>query len=193
MLFDAATWPKLENGSVTVAYRSWKRPTVKAGGTLRSPVGMLSIDALDVVERSALTDADALAAGEPDLESLLGRLVTAEDRTLYRIRFHLLGADPRIALRQNATLSDADVDDTLARLARSDARATDGPWSRRVLELLADHPAVRSADLCGRVAMTQPDFKKRVRRLKELGLTESLGRGYCLSPRGEEFLRRIGT
>jgi hypothetical protein len=31
-------------------------------------------------------------------------------------------------------------------------------------------------------------FKRRVRRLKELGLTESLPVGYRLSPRGRSFL-----
>jgi hypothetical protein len=36
---------------------------------------------------------------------------------------------------------------------------------------------------------TQP-FKARVRRLKELGLTESLDVGYRLSPRGRAWLRR---
>jgi ribosomal protein S19E (S16A) len=34
---------------------------------------------------------------------------------------------------------------------------------------------------------TQP-FKLRVRRLKELGLTESLPKGYRVSPRGRAFL-----
>lgn len=190
MLFDAPTWPKLEDGSVTVAYRSWKRPTVKAGGTRRTPVGILSIDTVDVVERGSLTDVDAVAAGEPDLPALLARLPDEADRRLYRIRFHLLGEDPRVALREDDRLDDLEVAEIAAKLARSDDRSADGPWTHRVLELLAANPAVRSADLCGRVEMSQTDFKKRVRRLKELGLTESLERGYRLSPRGREFLRR---
>lgn len=191
MLFEASIWPAIEDGSVTVAYRSWKRPTVKSGGTLRSPVGMLAIESVDVVDRASLTDDDARAAGEADLPSLLARLPEREDRTLFRIRFHRAGEDPRIALREDDALSDDDVAELTTKLRRSDDRAPDGPWTRRVLVLLEANPEVRSADLCGQVAMDQPTFKKRVRRLKELGLTESLGRGYRISPRGREFLRRI--
>lgn len=192
MLFESAMWPRIADGSVTVAYRSWKRPTVKTGGTLRSPAGLLAIDEVAIVDRSELTDADARSAGEADLPALLARLPAEEGRHLYRIRFRLLGEDPRIALRQDDALSDDDVEGIATKLRRSDDRSADGPWTRRVLELLADNPAVRSADLCGQVSMEQADLKKRVRRLKELGLTESLERGYRLSPRGEEFLRRTG-
>ena len=35
-------------------------------------------------------------------------------------------------------------------------------------------------------------FKRDVRRLKELGLTESLEVGYRLSPRGRALLARLG-
>lgn len=190
MLFESTIWPRLADGSVTVAYRSWKRPTVKAGGTLRSPVGMLAIESVDVVSPSSLTDADAMAAGESDLDALLTRLPEDDGRRLYRIRFHLAGDDPRVALREDDDLSDEDVAELSTKLDRSDARSSDGPWTRRVLALIAVNPAVRSADLCGQVDMAQADLKKRVRRLKDLALTESLERGYRLSPRGEEFLRR---
>jgi len=37
---------------------------------------------------------------------------------------------------------------------------------------------------------TQP-FKRDVRKLKELGLTESLERGYQLSPRGQALMGRL--
>ena len=36
-------------------------------------------------------------------------------------------------------------------------------------------------------------FKRRVRQLKELGLTISLKTGYELSPRGREVLHRLDT
>ena len=38
--------------------------------------------------------------------------------------------------------------------------------------------------------METPRFKMNVRKLKGLGLTESLKVGYRLSPRGEAFLQR---
>ena len=44
---------------------------------------------------------------------------------------------------------------------------------------------MRAPDLAARVGRETADFKKDVRKLKELGLTESLAIGYLLSPRGE--------
>jgi hypothetical protein len=47
---------------------------------------------------------------------------------------------------------------------------------------------VRAPDLAAAERLEVPRFKRRVRRLKELGLTISLDVGYRLSPRGRAFL-----
>ena len=65
-----------------------------------------------------------------------------------------------------------------------------GPWTRRTLELIRDHPGVRAGDLCKKVEMEMPPFKVNVRKLKALGLTESLEIGYRLSARGRAWLAR---
>ena len=44
---------------------------------------------------------------------------------------------------------------------------------------------MRAPDLAAQVGRETADFKKDVRKLKELGLTESLDIGYRLSPRGQ--------
>ena len=64
-----------------------------------------------------------------------------------------------------------------------------GPWAIEYLETIARQPGVRAPDLAAGFGMETHAFKLRVRRLKELGLTESLRIGYRLSPRGEAFLR----
>jgi hypothetical protein len=46
MLFKQATLAAIAAGRVTLAFRRWRRPTVRAGGTLVTPVGMLAIDAV---------------------------------------------------------------------------------------------------------------------------------------------------
>jgi hypothetical protein len=74
-------------------------------------------------------------------------------------------------------------------LRRLDARSSDGPWTRRTLELIRSHPAVRAADLCQLLKQEKVPFKANVRRLKSLGLTESLEIGYRLSARGSAVLR----
>ena len=57
MLFPKRVWVGLVDGSVTVAFRYWKRPTVKGGGTLQSAVGVLAIDSVD---RIAIRDSTTL-------------------------------------------------------------------------------------------------------------------------------------
>jgi hypothetical protein len=49
-------------------------------------------------------------------------------------------------------------------------------------------PGIVSRVLAKHVDADVPPFKRRVRQLKELGLTESLEVGYRLSPRGRAYL-----
>ena len=49
-----------------------------------------------------------------------------------------------------------------------------------------------STALARHAQQDRPAFKINVRKLKEMGLTESLDTGYRLSPRGEALLREIG-
>ena len=43
MLFRSAELEEIRSGRVTAAVRRWRRPTVRAGGTLTTPIGMLDI------------------------------------------------------------------------------------------------------------------------------------------------------
>ena len=58
--------------------------------------------------------------------------------------------------------------------------------------LIAERPETLAEDLAASRGEKKPQFKRRVRRLKELGLTESLEVGYRLSPRGRAYLGRDG-
>lgn len=191
MLFPQDLWSGLADGSVTVAFRRWRRATVRAGGTLQTPVGVLAIDRVDIVDRGDITAADAARAGHASVREVLDSLRDGPGRDLYRIEFHYAGADLRRALRVDVALDDDDVAALRTRLERLDARSTDGPWTRQVLDLIAEHPEVRAADLAARTGQETLRFKRRVRRLKELGLTESLDVGYRLSPRGRAALARL--
>ncbi len=51
--------------------------------------------------------------------------------------------------------------------------------------VIARRPGVRAGDLAAEVDMDKARFKGHVRKLKGLGLTESLEVGYRLSSRGE--------
>ena len=191
MLLPRAHWDGVADGSITLAFRRMRRPTVKAGGTLRTAVGVLAIDAVDAIEPDGITDAEAKRAGHPDVAAVLA--VLRDEGTLYRIAFHLAGPDPRIALRERATVDDDELAGIRARLDRLDRASNFGPWTRQTLVMISERPAVRAPDLAATVGRETLPFKRDVRKLKELGLTESLAVGYRLSPRGETVLRALGN
>jgi hypothetical protein len=186
MLFRQETLRGIEAGEVTLAFRRWRRPTVTAGGTLRTPAGVLAIESVEPVEEHSITEADARRAGAADRAELIARLRPAG--TLYRIEFRRAGPDPRIALRERAKLNEEERAAIDARLARLDAASRHGPWTAKVLELIARRPATRAPELAAELGRETAPFKADVRKLKELGLTESLERGYRLSPRGRAYM-----
>lgn len=181
MLIHQATLRRIADGSVTLAFRRWKRPTVKAGGTLLTAVGQLSITSLEPVEIDAISAADARAAGAEDLASLREALEKRKGGRVYRIGLELAGPDPRVELRERAPETEEELAEVRERLAR-------WAWAHDALRLIRDRPAVRAADLAARMPMETSRFKAHVRRLKGLGLTESLAIGYRLSPRGKAVL-----
>lgn len=191
MLFRKTFLDGIRDGSITLAFRRWRRPTVRAGGTLLTPVGELSIVDVRQVDPRTITDADARRAGHAGRAALLDELRQRTAGDLYRIELGALRVDPRIALRESGSLDEGALDDTRERLRRMDARSADGPWTRRTLDLLAAHPGVRAAGLCVLLGQEKDAFKVNVRKLKNLGLTESLEIGYRLSPRGETVLRAL--
>ena len=192
MLFRLETLRGIEAGEVTLAFRRWRHPTVRAGGTLRTRAGVLAIESVEPVKEAAISDAEARRAGAADRAELIAQL--RPGGTLYRIEFRLAGPDPRIALRERADLDDEERAAIDARLARFDAASRHGPWTVRVLDLIAERPATRAPELAAELGRETAPFKADVRKLKELGLTESLERGYRLSPRGRAYrgLAKLG-
>jgi len=180
----------IQKGSVTVAFRRWRRPSVKEGGTLLTAVGLLHISGVSVVTLESISNADARHAGYESREALVEELTERGEGKLYRIELGALEADPRIALRKKQA-SDSELQGLIARLERLDARSNGAPWTRRVLDLIDTHPARRAGDLCKMAGQDMLPFKVNVRRLKALGLTESLEVGYRLSPRGSALLGEL--
>ena len=187
MLFNRRALDGIEAGQIDLAFRRWKRPTVKEGGTLRTRAGVLAIEAIETTSERRISSDEAHRAGFASRAELLRSLRPAG--RLYRIEFHRVGDDPRVALRQRAKIGRADRAELDARLDRMD-RVRGKPWTRRVLELIAEQPETHAEKLAASVGMEKLPFKRDVRKLKELGLTESLPVGYRLSPRGRAYLAR---
>ncbi|PLP59292.1 hypothetical protein CYK37_12615 [Mesorhizobium loti] len=189
MLFRQAILEAVARGEVTLAFRRWQRPTVKAGTGLRTAIGVVRIGAVEPIDERDLTDADARAAGFADLAALLADLRSGGDRTLYRIVLDGIELDQRIAQRGEAELSEADWHDLAARFARWDK--TKPGYFPSILSAIGAHPGLPAAQLAQAAGVEKLKFKQDVRRLKELGLTESLEIGYRLSPRGEAVLEKL--
>ena len=189
MLIRREQLDAIVRGEIGLAFRRWQRATVKAGGTLKTAVGVLSIDSVDRVTMTSITTVDALRAGFKDRATLLAEL-KARDGSIYRIALRYIGDDPRIALRKQARLSAVERAEVRKKLDRYDQRSNLGPWADRVLRCLSKNPAVRAGDLASKLGYETAWFKNNVRKLKALGLTESLEVGYRLSPRGRAFVAK---
>ena len=79
-------------GDISLSVRLWKRPQVKEGGRYRVGLGVIEVDAVDLVPFAAITEADVRRAGEPDRETLRDRAAHAgpigEETLVYRIELH---------------------------------------------------------------------------------------------------------
>jgi hypothetical protein len=191
VLFRRRSLDGIRAGEITLAFRRWDRPRARAGGRQRTLVGELAIDSVEPVARRSITAADARRAGHASLKELLGELDARGDAQIWRIELHWAGEDPRRVLRGQADLSQSELAELRARLERLDRVSRHGAWTRQTLELIAANPEVRAEDLAGSIGREKLPFKRDVRKLKELGLTESLLVGYRLSPRGEALLERL--
>jgi hypothetical protein len=176
------------DGHVELAFRCWERPRVRVGTRLRTFVGLVEVLAVDRVKIEEITEKEAQLAGSASLEELVGEIsVWSHKGPVHRVTLRFAGPDPRIELRNNDRFSPEDLAELRARLQRMDGTAAE-PWTRSVLELIRTSPGTRAAGLAKQLGRETLHFKRDVRKLKELGLTESLEVGYRLSPRGAAFL-----
>jgi len=188
VLFEKRLRDGIADGTITAALRRWQRPQVVAGRRYRTGTGIVEMTAVEPVTVRALRAADARAAGFPSVAAMLRDVGDGAGR-LYLLRFHRVEEpDPRAVLAADGALDDAARADIRTRLARLDRASPGGPWTAATLALIADRPAVRAPDLAAALGRDTLSFKVDVRKLKALGLTESLLVGYRLSPRGRAYL-----
>ena len=187
MLISPAPAAGIADGSVTLAFRRWDAPRMRPGSTQRTGAGVVLVETVDEVDPDTLTEDDAARAGVRSLAALRRLIERRPGAGVYRMQVRLAGPDPRVALREQAVLSDGDRRALDERLDRWDA-AREVPWTRPLLRLIAENPGVRAPDLAASLGRETLPFKRDVRRLKELGLTHSLPVGYEISHRGRAYL-----
>lgn len=190
LLFKKPFHAGLESGAITLTFRRWQKPHVKAGGRYRChPIGVLQVDTVELVTVAAITEADAGAAGFATRAALVEYLAElgplSGTTSVYRVALHHGGDGDRVELALEARLSPADVADIKTRLARFDKALA---WTKRTLEIIEARPRVAASQLAKQLKRETLPFKIEVRKLKKLGLTQSFEVGYEVSPRGRAYL-----
>ena len=190
LLFKKPFWEGLQSGAITLTFRRWQKPHVKPRGRYRChPIGVLEVDAIELVTVASITAHDAQRAGFPSREALVAYLAelgpVEATSTVYRVELHHGGDGDRVELALEAELSDDDVEEIRGKLARLDKG---GAWTAKTLAVIDKHPRVAASQLAAKLGRETQPFKTDVRKLKKLGLTQSFEVGYEISPRGRAYL-----
>lgn len=184
MLFKTRVLDGIKAGDITLAFRCWTRPTVRAGGSLRTAIGVLAIDDIAVIKPDEISAKEARRAGFETREALLAELRKGRGDAIYRIEFHLSGPDPRAALRRNDQLGADELAALRVRLAALDSNSRSGAWTAKTLHLIGARDGRTAGEIAESLGIEKPTMKRKIMLLKELGLTESPQSGYRLSDRG---------
>lgn len=199
LLFKSSFHPGLVSGAITLTFRRWQSPHVKAGGRYRChPIGVLEVDDIREVAVRDITEADATAAGFASREALVEYLAEHPSATgplrpstlVYRVRLHHGGDGDRVDIATQDALTPEDVAAIRDKLAKMD-RVT--PWTAATLAIIAEHPQVVASRLAAMLGRERDAFKVDVRKLKKLGLTQSFEVGYEIAPRGRAYLAAIAA
>jgi hypothetical protein len=191
MLIRRAELDGIRRGTIDLAFRRWERPRLRVGTQMRTAVGLLEVVSVDQVASEQIDEAEARRAGARTREELLDQLDRHPERPVFRVGLRFAGSDPRIALRDGSELSAEESAQLVERLDRLDRVSRDGPWTRAALRAIERRPQTRAADLARELGRERAVFKRDVRKLKELGLTESLETGYRISARGRTLMRNL--
>lgn len=85
---------RILRGEVTLAFRRWIRPTVRAGETLRTERGGVRVESVARVEEDSIADEDARRAGHASRAALLLELHAGRPGWVYRIELRAAPAPP---------------------------------------------------------------------------------------------------
>ena len=182
MQFTTRNSDEIRSGKVTVSFRNWKRPHAKVGGVYRlRPTGAVKVTDLASAHLADVTADDAARAGFQSVVELIAFLGLSGSDVVTRVEFALTDDAPK-------TTPSLTPDEVVKRLKATDRRSA-APWTGRALRLIEAHPATRAGDLAPAMGWDTPKFKSNVRKLKAMGLTQSLEVGYRLTELGVRVLR----
>lgn len=190
MLFKQKILTEIKSGKVSLAFRKWKKASVKKGTILKTSVGLIEIVNVTPTTEEKITGKDAINAGFSTKEELLQSFWNNESTGLYKITVRYHSEDPRVALREQQHLSQEAFISIQKRLERLDL-GKQGAWTIKVLEAIQQPPRMRAIDLSGITGFEKEWLKINIRKLKNIGLTISHETGYEIAPRGIAYMKML--
>ena len=189
MVWRVAELQAIRAGRIDLAFRRWERPRLRAGTQMRTAVGLVEVIAVAAGRAGEDQRAPGAPGGRP-------APATSSSPASPSIPSGRSFASPCATPGPTRASPCASAPSSPTPSAPSSPRAwiastgprPRGPWTRTTLAAIADRPATRAPDLAAQLGRETAPFKRDVRKLKELGLTESLEVGYRLSPRGRALL-----
>ena len=92
MLIKLDVLEAIKRGEITLQFRRWSRPSVKAGGTLKTKVGLMRIGRIDEMRPEDVSEAEARQAGFADVAAFRRWLDTMKEGPIFqRIEISYLG------------------------------------------------------------------------------------------------------
>ncbi len=186
MLFRQVHLHGIKAGTITVAFRRWKKPAAKKGSLLKTAIGLVEIVDVVTIQEHEITEGDARNAGFENQDELLSSL-RSNGGTLFKIQVRYHSEDPRLDLRETP-LTDELYAKLSQKLSRLDSYGSQ--WTTQVLKVIQENPHRRAIELATLLGYEKDWLKLNIRKLKNLGLTISHEIGYELSSLGKSYLDR---
>ena len=192
MLFQRRFHERIVNGEIGCTVRIWQRPHVKVGGRYGLGRGAVVVDKIHETRLDDITLALARRCGFASLADLLKVAKHGPGERVFVIDFHYDGKAGARAKPATGAVSAEELAELVRRLEAMDRRSRIGAWTLATLRAIEARPGVLAARLASSLGRPRDEFKRDVRKLKNLGLTLSLEIGYRLTPKGEALVKAIG-
>ena len=168
MLFKKVHLQGIKSGNITLAFRRWKKASIKSGSLLHTSIGLVKIGEIETVNENDISEKDVLNAGFTNRKQLLKSFARNRTGTIFKISVNYHSEDPRMKLREQTELTEQELTILKESVQRLDKFSKQGSWTSKVLLAIKDnpnHPAIGITKLTG---FEKEWLKRNIRKLKNL-------------------------
>ncbi|GGG97364.1 hypothetical protein GCM10007415_35910 [Parapedobacter pyrenivorans] len=191
MLFKNIHLQGIKSGKISLAFRKWQKTALQNGSHIHTAIGLVKINAIEIVDESTITKSDAIKAGFADKKQLLNSLSQHNTGKIFKISISYYAEDPRVKLRERTTLTDEQFSALKQKMERLDNYSKKGYWTKKVLFSIKENPHLHAIGIAKLTGFEKEWLKLNIRKLKNLGLTISHDVGYELSPFGKLVVKKL--